>query len=280
MAGRVCACLRPPSCRRFYPDERYTPPTGDCGRTQAVASPATTWSCPRAHSRSFRLRISSPIGQSPAPNPPGWASIRSGRPPRNHPPCSGAADPPLPPSRASRPLLRAHHLAGRLRRPASARGRTDQPRPRRPRAPLRRPRRSGQRHRRGPGSRRHRRVRRLAGPDRRSAPVVAAAPRGGRPDGPGPGAGGPAQGAGGPAGPAGHGPRHRLLPLRPHGHRVRRLRRGDPAPPPLAARRPRAPRARRRLRRRQPRRRLGPWSGAATTGHWTSWPAGACARCC
>ena len=105
MAGRDSVCLTPSPCRRFYPDERYTPPTGDCGRHQAGASPASTWSCPRAHNRSLGLRISSPIGQSPAPNPPGRATIRSGRPPRNHPPCSGAADLLLRPSAAlSRPL--------------------------------------------------------------------------------------------------------------------------------------------------------------------------------
>ena len=77
MTGRGSGCRTPTPCRTVSPDERNTPPTGDCGRHRDEASPAPPWSCPRAHTRSFRLRNSSPIGWPPAPNPPGRATTRS-----------------------------------------------------------------------------------------------------------------------------------------------------------------------------------------------------------
>ena len=78
MAGRDRACRSRLRCRTVLPDERNTPPAGDCGRYRAGASPASTRPCPRAHHRSLRLRNSSPIGRPPAPNPPGRAAHRSG----------------------------------------------------------------------------------------------------------------------------------------------------------------------------------------------------------
>lgn len=249
MTGPDSACRTRSHCRRFYPDERYTPPTGDCGRLQAGASPASTWSCPRAHNRSLWLRISSPIGQSPAPNPPGRSARRSGRPAWNYPPCSRSADLlSLAASRPSRAPLRGDHLAGRGRRPPPPPGHPPQQRPRPPGPRLRTPRRPRQHPGRGTCPRRRSRLRRPARPCHRYTPVVAAAPRGGRADGPGPGDRRPPQGTDRPRRHPGGPTRHRLLPLGPHGHRDDRLRLRGSGSPPLAPDVVRPARSRHRLR--------------------------------
>lgn len=75
MTGRDSVCPSASGCRRFYPDERYTPPTGDCGRFQAGASPASTWSCPRAHNRGLRAPGSPHRSDGRRPKPPGARDV-------------------------------------------------------------------------------------------------------------------------------------------------------------------------------------------------------------
>src|SRR5690606_7069517 len=68
-----------------------------------------------------------------------------------------------------------------------------------------------------------------------SGPLVAAARRGGRCDGPGAGAGRPAEGVDRPPRHPGGAPGGRLLPVRAHRHRRRGVRGGGGAPPSAAA---------------------------------------------
>ena len=233
MAGCHSACPRPIPWRRFYPDERYTPPAGNCGWYLVGASPASIRSCPRAHNRSFRLRVSSPIGQPPAPNPPGRATPRSDRPSWSYPPCSRAddlSDCPLSPDPRG-PPLRADHLAGRRPRPPRPRGRTPQRRNRPPVPRLgasRRPRQHrGRRSRPSPRPG----VRRSARASGGYGALVAGTGRRGPADGGRTGDRRTDEGARRPVRTAGHGSRHRVLSLRSHrdGRRGLRLRHAAPA---------------------------------------------------
>jgi hypothetical protein len=89
MTGRDSACAHRTLCRTFYPDERYARPQGTVSGLRP-GHPLLRPGRALAHTTGAAgPGISSPIGRSPAPDPPGRATPRSGRPPWNAPPVPG-----------------------------------------------------------------------------------------------------------------------------------------------------------------------------------------------
>lgn len=87
MGGRRGVCRPAGACRRFGPDERYTRSQGTVGDIRP-GPPQLRPGRALAHTGAVRLRISTDRTVA-RPTPPGRATTRSGRPPRNHPPVPG-----------------------------------------------------------------------------------------------------------------------------------------------------------------------------------------------